>query len=175
MRLINANTYRLVKDPKDGNGNSAKYAILSHRWPAEEEEEVIFADMHAPHLPRHKPGFQKIDLCCKQANLDGLEYVWIDTCTIDKSSSAELQEAINSMYRWYQQASVCYAYLKDLEPVHSLRMRDRPKDYELKDLGPEHSLRMHDESEDYELSERPGKFGQWAAAHVSGSFDASEL
>jgi hypothetical protein len=39
---------------------------------------------------------------------------WLDSCCIDKTSSAELSEAINSMYRWYQNAQVCYAYLEDV-------------------------------------------------------------
>lgn len=39
---------------------------------------------------------------------------WIDTCCIDKSSSAELSEAINSMFRWYQDARICYVYLPDV-------------------------------------------------------------
>ena len=45
---------------------------------------------------------------------DGLSHAWIDTCCIDKSSSAELSEAINSMYTWYEVAQVCYAYLEDV-------------------------------------------------------------
>jgi hypothetical protein len=43
----------------------------------------------------------------------GFEYVWVDTCCIDKTSSAELSEAINSMFSWYQKADVCYVYLSD--------------------------------------------------------------
>ena len=39
----------------------------------------------------------------------------VDTCCIDKSSSAELTESINSMYRWYQEAAICYAYLFDVQ------------------------------------------------------------
>ena len=39
-----------------------------------------------------------------------------DLCCIDKTSSAELSEAINSMYRWYQESGVCYAYLADVPP-----------------------------------------------------------
>jgi hypothetical protein len=38
----------------------------------------------------------------------------VDTCCIDKKSSAELSEAINSMFRWYKNAAVCYAYLSDV-------------------------------------------------------------
>lgn len=36
-------------------------------------------------------------------------------CCIDKTSTAELSEAINSMYRWYQKAQVCYVYLADVD------------------------------------------------------------
>ena len=50
---------------------------------------------------------------------DGLEYVWNDTCCIDKKSSAELSEAINSMFRWYANSVICYAYLSDIEPFET--------------------------------------------------------
>ena len=53
-------------------------------------------------------------MCCKQALSEDLSYVWVDTCCIDKRSSAELSEAINSMFRWYRDAEVCYAFLSDL-------------------------------------------------------------
>jgi len=48
------------------------------------------------------------------ASENGYKYVWIDTCYINKTSSAELSEAINFIYRWYQDADVCYAYLADM-------------------------------------------------------------
>jgi hypothetical protein len=109
MRLINTNTRSfeefLGRDIPD-------YAILSHTW---EEEEVSYADyVESRHL--HMQGFAKIDSTCQLAAKEGLGYVWIDTCCIDKRSSAELTEAINSMYRWYQRAQVCYALLSDLSP-----------------------------------------------------------
>jgi hypothetical protein len=44
----------------------------------------------------------------------GFNYVWIDTCCIDKSSSAELQEAVNSMFKWYLHSSICLVYLEDV-------------------------------------------------------------
>ncbi|KAH6714351.1 hypothetical protein BKA61DRAFT_632289 [Leptodontidium sp. MPI-SDFR-AT-0119] len=44
---------------------------------------------------------EKIEGVCGIAVSDGFEYIWIDTCCIDKTSSAELSEAINSMFRWY--------------------------------------------------------------------------
>jgi Heterokaryon incompatibility protein (HET) len=58
--------------------------------------------------------FAKVKGCCSQAKLDGFDYVWVDTCCIDKTSSAGLSEAINSMYRWYKEAQVCYAFLADV-------------------------------------------------------------
>lgn len=88
------------------------YAILSHTWGATIEE-VTFEDV-IKGTGKDKPGFQKIQFCGDQAALDGLKYFWVDTCCIDKSSSAELSEAINSMFFWYKQATTCYAYLSDI-------------------------------------------------------------
>jgi len=59
-------------------------------------------------------GYKKLGFCAGQAIRDGLMYFWVDTCCIDKTSSAELQEAINSMYKWYQNAAKCYVYLPDV-------------------------------------------------------------
>ena len=42
------------------------------------------------------------------------QWVWIDTCCIDRSSSTELSEAINSMFGWYSRAEECYAFLSDV-------------------------------------------------------------
>ena len=102
MRLLHSKTYELRPE----------YAILSHTW---DEEEVTFQDMQS-WLVKHtfKPGWKKIMLCCKQAQKDGLNWIWIDTCCIDKSSSADLSEAINSMFSWYRRAKIWYAYLADL-------------------------------------------------------------
>ncbi|KAI0555853.1 HET-domain-containing protein [Xylaria curta] len=89
------------------------YAILSHTWG---DEEVSFNDwQYKPcGYVERKEGFKEIDKCCRQAIAEGLDWVWVDTCCIDKSSSAELSEAINSMFRWYKNADVCYAYLYDV-------------------------------------------------------------
>ncbi|KAB8215362.1 HET-domain-containing protein [Aspergillus novoparasiticus] len=90
-----------------------KYAILSHRW---EREEVTFQEVIRSHETiKSKAGYKKIGRFCARAHQDGLEYAWIDTCCINKESSAELSEAINSMFRWYEQVEKCYAYLCDAE------------------------------------------------------------
>jgi hypothetical protein len=60
-------------------------------------------------------GFDKIRKTCARAAGDGLKYSWVDTCCIDKTSSGELSEAINSMSKWYRASAVCYAYLSDLK------------------------------------------------------------
>lgn len=65
----------------------------------------------------NKVGYNKIRFCGGQAIRDGLQYFWVDTCCIDKSNSTELQEAVNSMFRWYQNASKCYVYLSDVSIV----------------------------------------------------------
>jgi Heterokaryon incompatibility protein (HET) len=114
MRLLKHNntgdfslTRDLVKDD-----NIPHYAILSHTW-GEDIEEVSFNDM-MDGTGMSKPGYDKIQFCGEQARRDGLQYFWIDTCCIDKSNSTELQEAINSMFRWYCNAAKCYVYLADV-------------------------------------------------------------
>ncbi|KAJ5552381.1 hypothetical protein N7494_001759 [Penicillium frequentans] len=97
--------------------NTPPYAILSHTW---EQEEVSLQDMQG-HGAKKKKGFDKIKRCCALALASGFNYVWIDTCCIDKASSAELSEAINSMYRWYEEAEICYAYLSDVPSKGELK------------------------------------------------------
>jgi len=113
MRLINTSTRTF----EEFIGQSIPaYAILTHTW---EEEEVSYADyVDGKPFRQHMKGFAKIDKTCQLAVKDGIQYAWIDTCCIDKRSSAELTEAINSMYRWYERAEVCYGFLSDLPSTH---------------------------------------------------------
>ncbi|KAK3380582.1 heterokaryon incompatibility protein-domain-containing protein [Lasiosphaeria ovina] len=90
-----------------------RYAILSHTWG---DGEVTFDDIKNLDNASKKAGWDKIAQTCRLSAAQGFEYAWIDTCCIDKSSSAELSEAINSMFKWYKNATVCYAYLSDLDP-----------------------------------------------------------
>ena len=92
--------------------STPRYAVLSHTWGADDEE-VTYKDL-VDGAGKSKAGYSKIRFCRKQAAKDGLQYFWVDTCCIDKSSSAELSEAINSMFRWYQDAARCYVYLSDV-------------------------------------------------------------
>ena len=90
------------------------YAILSHTWT--EGQEVTFQDM-IDGTGRSKTGYDKIQFCGQQAENDGLRYFWVDTCCINKSNYGELQEALNSMFRWYQDAAKCYVYLSDVSTM----------------------------------------------------------
>ena len=111
---------RLLRYEDDGrltitsfdDGAIPPYAILSHTW-GPDAEEVTFADL-AQGGGMHKRGYKKICFCGEQAKQDGLQYFWVDTCCIDKSDQAELSFAIQSMFRWYQNATKCYVYLSDV-------------------------------------------------------------
>lgn len=94
MRLINAETIQL--EEFTDNEVPVIYAILSHTWG---KDEVSYSDMKSPHAAL-KSGYRKIEYACQEASWNGISHVWVDTCCIDKSSSAELSEAINSMFRW---------------------------------------------------------------------------
>ncbi|KAL4893779.1 heterokaryon incompatibility protein-domain-containing protein [Aspergillus ambiguus] len=107
MRLIQTFSIQQIEFLPD---DIPRYAILSHTWA---EGEVLLSDIEKG-TAQDKAGWEKVSRACKQASSNGYEYIWIDTCCIDKSSSAELSEAINSMYVWYQNAAICYTYLSDV-------------------------------------------------------------
>jgi len=137
MRLINVKAFlereNLIRGgmPVDhrtkvlefGDDEVNQYAILSHRWMAQEvdyDEMVRLTKMDGKERDeiRQRGGYRKILQSCERAQEDRYEWLWVDTCCVDKRSSAELSEAINSMYRLYENAKVCYAYLHD---VHDSR------------------------------------------------------
>ncbi|KAH6653655.1 hypothetical protein BKA67DRAFT_647451 [Truncatella angustata] len=109
-----------------GKDDIPPYAILSHTWEADHNNEITYKDI-MKQRGSQKSGYQKIQFCADQAKADSLEHFWVDTCCIDKTNAAELAESINSMFRWYQHAAKCYVYLSDVssgrnqihEPVRS--------------------------------------------------------
>jgi hypothetical protein len=127
MRLLNAKDFKLTYF--NDERSVPAYAILSHTWG---DNEVSFRDMtELSHEQRTlKGGYKKVQKCCTKALDWGLEWIWMDTCCIDQTSSAELSEAINSMYQWYRQSSVCYAYLSDVCSVEEDFLPDRVIDQE---------------------------------------------
>ncbi|KAF7197441.1 Vegetative incompatibility protein HET-E-1 [Pseudocercospora fuligena] len=110
MRLIDTET---LEQHEFFDSQVPEYAILSHCW---SENEISLAQYQAAR-DRTGSSFSKIVQCCELARSHplNLKWAWIDTCCIDKKSSAELSEAINSMYNWYQRAEVCYVFLEDYD------------------------------------------------------------
>ncbi|KAM3499166.1 hypothetical protein MY10362_007547 [Beauveria mimosiformis] len=108
MRLINTHTGSFEQFT---SRSIPPYATLSHTWG---EDEVSYLDKAKDASFKSKEGFRKIAASCRLAAAEGISYVWVDTCCIDQTSSAELTEALNSMYRWYERSEVCYVYLVDL-------------------------------------------------------------
>ncbi|KAK7890072.1 hypothetical protein LTR67_008537 [Exophiala xenobiotica] len=94
------------------NPPPSRYAILSHTW-GRDDEEITYDEMKNG-LGATKVGYQKLRFCADRAGKDGIDYVWVDTCCINKANWTELAEAINSMYRWYRDAAKCYVYLSDV-------------------------------------------------------------
>ncbi|KAI4646637.1 hypothetical protein J4E93_004859 [Alternaria ventricosa] len=91
-----------------------KYAILSHTWLRDDDQELTFKDVLLGVAEKKPAGYAKIRFCEEQAARDGLEHFWVDTCCINKHNAVELQEAINSFFTWYRNATKSYAYLTDV-------------------------------------------------------------
>lgn len=116
MRLLSVETLQL--ETFSNEATTPPFAILSHTWG---DDEVTLQDLHLPPgALSAKRGWQKIvgfrDALLAHPQLLGepIRYIWVDTCCIDKTSSAELSEAINSMFRWYRNAVCCFALLSDV-------------------------------------------------------------
>jgi hypothetical protein len=124
MHLLNVHTFKLASFDLR---NVPKYAILSHTWG---EEEVTYKDITKRPADRTKSGWKKI-LGMIEIAKEGLDWIWVDTCCIDKSSSAELSEDINSMFSYYSKAQYCIVYLEDVPPQssHSKDIKLRPLHY----------------------------------------------
>jgi hypothetical protein len=112
MRLLNYDEHGELNIVRFYDTATPPYAILSHTWGADADE-VTFADLVTGN-GKAKRGYEKIRFCGQQAQQDGLQYFWVDTCCIDKADKAELSHAIRSMFRWYRNAARCYVYLSDV-------------------------------------------------------------
>lgn len=140
MRLINTATGRFQEF---FDSQRPTYAILSHTWGNEELSylDLLFLTSDLPanavgavqtllrNPNKNGEGYRKVEACCSVARSRGFKWVWIDSCCIDKSSSAELSEAINSMWSWYRDAAECYVYLFDVS-VTAIQLRDGREGFE---------------------------------------------
>ena len=90
-----------------------QYAMLSHKW--ELPNEALFPDLtNGVFSPDAPARFSKLQNICKIAQCHGLDWAWCDTCCINKDSTAELDEAIRSMFRWYRESALTIVYLSDV-------------------------------------------------------------
>lgn len=112
MRLINV--HNLVMEDFVG-WDIPPYVILSHRW---QSGEISYQDFEND-KGKQKPSYHKIERLCQMVR-DEVDWIWLDTCCIDKRNLTELSEAINSMYRWYEHSQYCVAYLYDVEDIEGL-------------------------------------------------------
>lgn len=117
MRLLKAGPYapgdEILEIIEKRGKAIPPYAILSHTWSSNADDEVLFSDVVNGTCYK-KPAYSKLKKAMQRARLDGYDWLWIDTCCIDKTSSAELSENINSMYSYYAKSQKCYAYLADV-------------------------------------------------------------
>jgi hypothetical protein len=113
MRLLEICEDGEVSLTKDllGDDKIPPYSILSHTW--QEGEEVTYNEL-INKSGKSKAGNDKIQFCAQKTKCDGLRHFWVDTCCINKADNIELQDAINSMFRWYKNADKCYVYLSDV-------------------------------------------------------------
>ena len=121
MRLLNTDDLMF----RDFLGEHTEpYAILSHCWSCTPgQDEPTYQQVIANTVDHDSCGWKKVEKCCAIARERGLQWAWIDTVCIDKTSSAELSEAINSMYAWYQGSVECYVLLDDIDGSPSLQAR----------------------------------------------------
>ncbi|THU95450.1 hypothetical protein K435DRAFT_966419 [Dendrothele bispora CBS 962.96] len=106
MRLLNTKTFKVHEFSSD----IPRYAIISHTWDA---EELTFREIQNLKTAKLHAGWKKVEGACTRARRFRFDWIWMDTCCIDKGSSSELSEALNSMYIYYSDSDVCYAYLSD--------------------------------------------------------------
>ena len=131
MWLLSTDRAQLRFFASAGDAQKEGYVILSHVW--DQSGEQTFQETQALCARCAKDGTNPRDLSsdkvrqsCQLAEGQGYRWIWNDTCCIDKSSSSELSEALNSMYQYYSLASVCYVYLRDVptssrEELHAER------------------------------------------------------
>ena len=127
-RLLDTKTFELVR-----GGPDKKYAILSHRWHnGGGQEELTFrqlehTNLNATFANKYDTSRAKHINACKQAANAGYDYLWADTVCINKDSSEELRKSLNGMFKYYQQAEVCYSYLNDVDARSGSFASDNPE------------------------------------------------
>ncbi|KAK3388015.1 heterokaryon incompatibility protein-domain-containing protein [Podospora didyma] len=121
MRLLNIKT---TISSSTGTPNVPDYAILSHVWGS---NEFLYSDIFKDEVSVPREKGVKVNRAAQFAREHGDTHLWIDTCCIDKSSSAEVSDTLNSMSDWYENATICFAYLADVTSRDDLEGSERFK------------------------------------------------
>jgi hypothetical protein len=99
-----------------------RYAAISYSW---EADEVRHGNLRETSLASEKPSLQELKEFCLQAGNLSLEWLWVDTVCVNRSSSAELSEAINSTFKWFRQSEACIVYLSDVDYVDDSQEQEK--------------------------------------------------
>ncbi|KAF8129238.1 hypothetical protein EV363DRAFT_1432643 [Boletus edulis] len=88
-----------------------RYAMFSHKW---DDNEPLFEKVKdiAVYDLEASPTNDKLRTFCKIVRDAGLHWAWSDTCCINKSDHFVLQEALVSMFKWYQGAAQTLVLLR---------------------------------------------------------------
>ncbi|KAF2773724.1 hypothetical protein EJ03DRAFT_305300 [Teratosphaeria nubilosa] len=114
MRLLDVQSFEMRSFHDDAE--LPQYAILSHTWREDGEPEFSnVLELSKWSWSRTKTLYRKVSAAAHLARKDGLQWIWIDTCCIDRGNLVKVQEAVNASFRWYQEAEICYVYLEDLD------------------------------------------------------------
>ncbi|KAG1904146.1 uncharacterized protein F5891DRAFT_1140549 [Suillus fuscotomentosus] len=89
------------------------YGMLSHRWGSGEVRLQDIRQGESIYTSRYS-GLSKLQNFYRITKSQQLRWAWCDTCCIDLTNSVELQEAINSMFRWYRGSALTIIYLSDI-------------------------------------------------------------
>ena len=98
-----------------------KYAMLSHKWASAKDEPQYWQIKGSVHEMDAPLEIRKLQQFCTVSKESGYRWAWSDTCCIDKSNNAELQESIISMFSWYRESAITVVYLADVSDISQLK------------------------------------------------------
>ena len=90
-----------------------RYAMFSHKW---EDNEPLFENVIriVVYDLEESPTHDKLKMFCKIVRDAGINWAWSDTCCINKGDHFVLQEALVSMFKWYQGSAMTIIFLRGL-------------------------------------------------------------
>ena len=91
-----------------------RYATFSHKW---EDNEPLFEKVIriVVYDLESSPTREKLQMFCKTVREAGFNWAWSDTCCIDKEDHFVLQEALVSMFKWYERSGMTLIFLRGVD------------------------------------------------------------